>query len=187
LGIAETPSADLKQPSVVVADDLTPSDTVMLDKSLVTGFCTARGSATSHTAILARGLGIPAVSGVGDEVLKVANQTTMILDGTKGEAVVDPDADTVSAYQQRISTANTLHAAAMEHTHEPATTLDGVTVEVVANIGNVKGARSAVENGAEGVGLLRTEFRISKAIHCPRKKINLKRIARFWTYLARCP
>ena len=81
LGIAETPSADLKDPSVIVADDLTPSDTVMLDKSLVTGFCTARGSATSHTAILARGLGIPAVSGVGEAILGVS--TTIILDGNR--------------------------------------------------------------------------------------------------------
>lgn len=158
LGIAETPTADLKDPSVIVADDLTPSDTVMLDKSLVIGFCTARGSATSHTAILARGLGIPAVSGVGDTVLKVANQTIVILDGAKGEAVIEPDEETIDSYQQRISTANILHEKAMEHTHEPAVTLDGVTVEVVANIGNVKGAKSAVENGAEGVGLLRTEF-----------------------------
>lgn len=158
LGIAETPTADLKEPSVIVADDLTPSDTVLLDKSLVTGFCTARGSATSHTAILARGLGIPAVSGVGDSVLKIANQTRIILDGTKGEAVIDPDEETVAYYQQRISTAKVLHEKAMEHTHEPAVTLDGVTVEIVANIGNVKGAKSAVENGAEGVGLLRTEF-----------------------------
>jgi phosphotransferase system enzyme I (PtsI) len=158
LGIAETPTADLKEPSVIVADDLTPSDTVMLDKSLVIGFCTARGSATSHTAILARGLGIPAVSGVGNTVLKIANQSIMVLDGSNGEVVVDPDENTVAFYQQRILTANTLHAAAMEHTHEPAVTLDGVTVEVVANIGNVKGAKSAVENGAEGVGLLRTEF-----------------------------
>jgi phosphotransferase system enzyme I (PtsI) len=158
LGIAETPTADLKEPSVIVADDLTPSDTVMLDKSLVIGFCTARGSATSHTAILARGLGIPAVSGAGNTVLKIANQSIMVLDGSNGEVVVDPDENTVAFYQQRILTANTLHAAAMEHTHEPAVTLDGVTVEVVANIGNVKGAKSAVENGAEGVGLLRTEF-----------------------------
>lgn len=158
LGIAETPSANLKDPSVIIADDLTPSDTVMLDKSLVTGFCTARGSATSHTAILARGLGIPAVSGVGEAILGVKNATTIILDGNKGEALIDPDDETVKFFKQRIQTAATLHEAAMVHAHEPAVTLDGVTLEVVANIGNVQGAKSAVANGAEGVGLLRTEF-----------------------------
>ena len=158
LGIAETPSADLKEASIIVADDLTPSDTVMLDKSLVVGFCTARGSATSHTAILARGLGIPAVSGAGEEVLKISNKTTLILDGTKGNVIVDPDEDTINQFQQRIKTAHIIHEAAKKHAHEPAITTDGVNVEVVSNIGNVEGARSALENGAEGVGLLRTEF-----------------------------
>ena len=75
LGIAETPSANLKVPSVIAADDLTPSDTVLLDKSLVLGFCTARGSATSHTAILARGLGIPAVVGAGTELEEIQNDS----------------------------------------------------------------------------------------------------------------
>lgn len=158
LGIAETPTADLKKESVIIADDLTPSDTVMLDKSLVKGFCTSRGSATSHTAILARGLGIPAVSGVGEEVLSISNQSTIILDGTKGEAIIDPDSETVKHFEQRIKTAYTIQEEALKYAHEPAVTVDGIGVEVVSNIGNVEGAKSAVENGAEGVGLLRTEF-----------------------------
>ncbi len=158
LGVAETPTADLKEPSVITADDLTPSDTVMLDKSLVLGFCTVRGSSTSHTAILARGLGIPAVSGAGAEIMKVSKGTRIILDGTHAEALIDPDDATVTHYQQRIETAHTIHIAAMKHTHEPAITKDGVRLEVVSNIGNVEGARVSIENGAEGVGLLRTEF-----------------------------
>ena len=95
LGVAETPSAELVTPSVITADDLTPSDTVMLDKSLVLGFCTARGSATSHTAILARGLGIPAVSGAGAEILDVVKGTNVILDGTHAEVFIDPDDKTI--------------------------------------------------------------------------------------------
>lgn len=158
LGIAETPSANLQEPAVIVADDLTPSDTVLLDKSLVIGFCTARGSATSHTAILARGLGIPAVSGVGVEALNQENGGQVILDGTNGEMILDPDHATVAEYQQRIQTAHNIREASQKHAHEPAVTTDGVRLEVVSNIGNVEGARSAVENGAEGVGLLRTEF-----------------------------
>ncbi len=158
LGVAETPTADLKEPSVITADDLTPSDTVMLDKSLVLGFCTVRGSSTSHTAILARGLGIPAVAGSGAEIMKVSKGTTIILDGTHAEALIDPDDATIANYRQRIETANTIHNAAMKQAHEPAITKDGVRLEVVANIGNVEGARAAIENGAEGVGLLRTEF-----------------------------
>ncbi len=158
LGVAESPTANLKEPSIIVADDLTPSDTVLLDKSLVIGFCTARGSATSHTAILARGLGIPAVSGVGDAVLTQCNHSDAILDGTNGEVILDPDSATVKDYEQRIQTAKTIREASLKHAHEPVVTKDGRHIEVVSNIGNVEGARSSIENGAEGVGLLRTEF-----------------------------
>jgi len=158
LGIAESPTAALKEPSVVVADDLTPSDTVLLDKTLVIGFCTSRGSATSHTAILARGLGIPAVAGAGDEVLSQENGIEVILDGTKGTIIFAPDKKLVGEYRQRIKAANTIREEAMKYAKEPAITKDGKRIEVVANIGNVEGAKSAVENGAEGVGLLRTEF-----------------------------
>ena len=158
LGIAESPTAALKEPSIIVADDLTPSDTVMLDKSLVIGFCTSRGSATSHTAILARGLGIPAVSGAGDEVLSQKNGTEVILDGTKGTAIFAPDNQLIIEYRQRIKAADTIREEAMKFTKDPAITKDGKQIEVVANIGNIEGAKSAIENGAEGVGLFRTEF-----------------------------
>ena len=158
LGVAESPTANLKEASVIAADDLTPSDTVMLDKSLVLGFCTARGSATSHTAILARGLGIPAVAGAGADLLKIENVTTLIVDGTRGEIIVNPVAAMVEEYEQRIQAARTIQAEAVKHANEPAQTKDGIQVEVVANIGKVEGAESALENGAEGVGLLRTEF-----------------------------
>jgi phosphoenolpyruvate-protein phosphotransferase len=158
LGVAESPTAALKEPSVIAADDLTPSDTVLLDKTLVIGFCTSRGSATSHTAILARGLGIPAVAGLGDEVLSQKNGTEVILDGTKGTAFFAPGEELINKYRQRIKAANTIHEEAMKYAKEPAITKDGKRIEVVANIGNVEGAKSAVDNGAEGVGLLRTEF-----------------------------
>lgn len=158
LGVAESPSENLKKPSIIVADDLTPSDTVLLDKSLVLGFCTARGSATSHTAILARGLGIPAVAGAGAEILDVPDGKRLILDGKNGDVFIDPDDGTLAEYQKRMEIASSMHEASMKHAHEPAVTKDGVQLEVVANIGNVEGAESAVENGAEGVGLLRTEF-----------------------------
>lgn len=158
LGIAESPTAALKKPSIIVSDDLTPSDTVILDKSLVIGFCTARGSATSHTAILARGLGIPAVAGAGDEVLSQKNGIEVILDGTKGTAIFAPDKKLITEYRQRIKAANTIREEAMKFVKDPATTKDGKQIEVVANIGNIEGAKSAIENGAEGVGLFRTEF-----------------------------
>ena len=158
LGVAESPTANLHAPSVIVADDLTPSDTILLDKTLVLGFCTAQGSATSHTAILARGLGLPAVAGAGREILAQPDGGRIIVDGTHGVAILDPDDATAQEYDRRDKLAQTIREEALKHAHEPAVTLDGVRAEVAANIGDVKGSKAAVKNGAEGSGLLRTEF-----------------------------
>jgi len=158
LGIAESPTANLKDPSVIVADDLTPSDTVLLDKSLVLGFATAQGSATSHTAILARGLGLPAVAGAGKDLCQIQNGETIIVDGTHGVVLLGADQATIDEYDRLDKLAQTIRAEAMKHAHEPAITRDGRRVDVAANVGDVKGSKSAVENGAEGSGLLRTEF-----------------------------
>jgi len=164
LGVADSPTVGLTVPSVILARDLTPSDTVLLDKSLVLGFCTAEGGATSHTAILARGLGLPAA---GPKVLEVPDGTSVILDGTEGVLLIDPDEETVSAYRARRAASVTILKEAQAHAHAPAVTRDGHRVEVVANIGNVEGARAALEAGAEGVGLLRTEFLYLERDHLP--------------------
>jgi len=174
LNVAESPTSGLKEPSVIVADDLTPSDTVMLDKSLVVGFCTAQGSATSHTAILARGLGIPAVSGAGNDVLTQKNGSTVILDGTKGKAIFAPKESVLEEYQKRIEAAKVIREESLKNAHDPATTKDGKVVEVVSNIGNVEGAKSAIENGAEGVGLLRTEFLYLEQSMLPSEEVQYK-------------
>lgn len=158
LGVAESPTAGLTAPSIILARDLTPSDTVMLDKSLVLGFCTAEGGATSHTAILARGLGLPAVVGAGPDVLEIPEGATLVLDGSEGTLLVQPDEEMVAGYRARQAAAATVLAQACERAHEPAVTRDGHRVEVVANVGNVEGSQAALEAGAEGVGLLRTEF-----------------------------
>ena len=167
LGVAESPAAKLTIPSIILARDLTPSDTVMLDKLLVLGFCTTEGGATSHTAILARGLGLPAVVGAGPDVLEVPDSATLALDGSEGVLLVDPDEETVVEYQARQEAVTTVLAQAQKMAHEPAVTRDGHRVEVVANIGNVEGAQAALEAGAEGVGLLRTEFLYLERDHLP--------------------
>jgi len=158
LGVAESPTEGLAEPSIVLARDLTPSDTVLLDKSLVLGFCTAEGGATSHTAILARGLGLPAVVGAGPDVLTVSDGETLVLDGSEGTLSVAPDDETVAGYRDRRERIATVLKEACEKADQPAVTRDGHRVEVVANIGNVEGAEAAQSAGAEGVGLLRTEF-----------------------------
>ncbi|MDY6874934.1 MAG: phosphoenolpyruvate--protein phosphotransferase [Chloroflexota bacterium] len=170
LGVAESPTAELTFPSIVLAHDLTPSDTVMLDKSLVLGFGTAEGGATSHTAILARCLGLPAVVGGGPGILEIPNGTMLVLDGGAGTLLVEPDAETITTCRARQAATVTTLAQACERAHEPAATCDGHHVEVVANIGNVEGAQAALEAGAEGVGLLRTEFLYLERDHLPNEE-----------------
>ena len=167
LNASESPTAGLTTPSIILAQDLTPSDTVLLDKSLVLGFCTAEGGATSHTAILARGLGLPAVVGIGPSVRGVRDGTTLVLDGGEGVVLIEPDERTVATYEKQQATAATAVAQARSRAHEPAVTRDGHRVEVAANIGNVEGAQEALEAGAEGVGLLRTEFLYLERSHLP--------------------
>lgn len=156
LGRAPTTGPDA--PAIVVARDLTPSDTILLEKSQVLGFCTVEGGPTAHAAILARTMGLPAVVGAGAEVLAVAPGATVVLDGTAGCLVVEPDEATLASYRERQASAARIRAQALRRACEPAMTHDGRLVEVLANIGSVDEARTALEAGAEGVGLLRTEF-----------------------------
>ena len=158
LGVVDSTATDLKTPSIIVAKDLTPSDTVLLNKDLVLGFCTAKGGSTSHTAILARGLGIPAVVGAGKKIKKIKKGTNLVVDGDAGEIIIEPDQEALDGYQDRQQKFLKIQAEAEAITHEPAVTTDGHQVEVVANIGNVDGVEPALESGAEGVGLLRSEF-----------------------------
>jgi phosphocarrier protein FPr len=143
---------------IVVAGELTPADAAGLDPARVLAIATARGSTTAHAAILARALGLPAVVGLGPGVLGVRDGVTLLLDGEAGTVMVDPPADVVSDAQERRERAERRRAAARERAHELAVTRDGERVEVFANLGTGADAARAVELGAEGVGLLRTEF-----------------------------
>jgi phosphotransferase system enzyme I (PtsI) len=167
LGVAESPTAGLTTPSIILAHDLTPSDTVLLDKSLVLGFCTVEGGATSHTAILARSLGLPAVVGAEPEVLEIPPGATLALDGGEGTLTLEPDEALIADYRTQQQAGAQLLAQARKDAHAPAITRDGHRVEVVANIGNIAGAAAALEAGAEGVGLLRTEFLYLEHTHLP--------------------
>jgi multiphosphoryl transfer protein len=145
-------------PAIVITDELTPADAAGLDPERVLGIVTARGSATAHAAILARALGLPAVVGLGDAVLGIADATTLLLDGEAGTVTVDPDRALIAAAQQRGERDRAAHQAAQARAHEPAVTTDGTRIEVFANLGSTADAHRAVAAGAEGVGLLRTEF-----------------------------
>lgn len=152
------PRTVLPEAGILVAAELTPAETTSLDPIQVLGIATAGGGPTSHASILAKALGIPAVVGLGPNLLSIEEGTPLLLDGSRGQLVVDPDpaalADFAAELSQLQSSAREAKAAATG----VAITRDGRRIEVVANLGRQGEAATAVEYGADGVGLLRTEF-----------------------------
>ena len=159
LGTVQTGETHLPSvPCILLADDLTPSDTARLDPALVRGLATAQGGPTSHTSIIARALDIPAVVGVGAGLLDLPTGTSVLLDGGAGVIVVAPTATDIAKAETAMAALKTQREAEARERYKPALTVDGARVEVVANISDVAEAVASVEAGAEGVGLLRTEF-----------------------------
>lgn len=145
-------------PSIVFAEDLTPSDTMRFERKKLLGFFTAKGGATSHTAILSRALGIPAVVGAGTVPEFASSENTFILDGDSGRLIIDPDETTLARYLEIQQSQRKKLAEERAAAFVVAITRDGKRVEVAANIGNLDDAKDALSNGAEGAGLFRTEF-----------------------------
>jgi len=143
---------------IVVAAELTPADTAALDPAEVLAVATARGTATAHAAILSRALGIPAVVGLGTAVQLVEDGTRVLLDGEAGTLQIEPPDAVVRDAERRRKRALQRRSAARARTHERGALRDGRRIEVFANLGSAAEAVGAVELGAEGVGLLRTEF-----------------------------
>lgn len=157
VGVVEKP-ADIPPGSILIAEDLTPSDTANLDRERVFGFCTSAGGATSHVAILARSLGMPAIAGIETRALDLANGTKVILFGGRGQLKVDPSEHLVSAVRETQKKREERRQKYLEHAQEPALTRDGHRVEVGVNVGGATESEEAVKLGADGVGLLRSEF-----------------------------
>lgn len=146
------------EPVILVADDLSPSDTAKLDPQRILGLVTVAGGPTSHTAIIARSLDIPAIVGAGAAVLELTQGITCILDGDSGSLYTEPSAtelESAKLFQDDMKLQRDQEHVAR---YQPAIMKDGHRVEVVANIGKATEAALAVDAGAEGVGLLRTEF-----------------------------
>ncbi len=167
LGIIETLSTKNEknekedEPYILVANDLTPSQTVKLDKTKILGFATFGGTPSSHTAILARAMGIPAVVGVGN-IPEEYNGSYAILDGVRGKLIVNPSENEILEYEKEKERENKI---VKEHErylrsimHRPAVTESGKKVLIYANIGDCHEVDGALSNGAEGIGLLRSEF-----------------------------
>ncbi|HBT22383.1 MAG TPA: phosphoenolpyruvate--protein phosphotransferase [Verrucomicrobiales bacterium] len=150
--------SDLTEPCIVVANDLTPSDTAQLDPAKVLGFVTEVGSRTSHTAILARSLQIPAVLGLGYAIEELKPGQTVLLDGFNGFVIISPSEQTLFEYGQLVERQSSIEESLDEIRTEPAKTLDGHTIILSANIERAGDVEAVRKSGATGVGLFRTEF-----------------------------
>lgn len=152
------PVPEPEQPYILVMEEVGPSDVARLDAARVAGILTARGGATAHSAIVARALGIPALVGAGDAVLAIKAGTTLLLDSQRSRLTIAPDDVTLQrAFDARDAFAERQASAAARRL-EPAVTRDGHALEVFANVGDATATAAAVELGAEGIGLLRTEL-----------------------------
>lgn len=159
LGAVSRPAlADLAESTIVLARTLTPSETANLDRNLVQGFCTETGGSGGHTAIVAKGLELPAVVGIGRFIDTVSNGVIIIVDGDRGRVIVDPDEETVARYRQRRQAGASLSERLAELHELPAETADGVRVRLSANIEFPHETKAALARGADGIGLYRTEF-----------------------------
>lgn len=152
---------------VIIADDLTPSDTAQLNKNLVRGFATNIGGRTSHSAIMARSLEIPAVVACKTITSEVNDNDMIILDGSEGLVIINPSDEEITTYEKKRDDYVAYREELKKLKDEKTVTTDGHHVELVANIGSPKDIEGVLENGGEGVGLYRTEFLYMESAELP--------------------
>ena len=157
-GIENQSLSSIPYPAIIVAKDLTPSDTASLDRRNVLGFITETGGITSHTAILAEALGIPAVVGVRNILSEAKNGMLAILDGSAGDIILEPDEITLTRYRQKKEQYEIEKKELEKVKFLSVSTKSGKTIEVSANIGKIDDINIAINSGADGIGLFRTEF-----------------------------
>ncbi len=158
LGIEDVDISQVPADTVLVARDLTPSMTAGINPDNIAGILTEVGGRTSHSAILARAMEIPAVLSIDGICSIVKNGDKVVMDGASGEAIINPDDDTVKEFQQKLDVYQKEKALLAEYAGKPSVTKDGTKVELVCNIGKPEDAKKVVECDGEGVGLFRTEF-----------------------------
>jgi len=157
-GVSLADMSAIDSPVIVIAKDLTPSETAQMDKQYILGFITAVGGPTSHVAIMARSLEIPAVVGCGESILDLASGQFIVLDGSNGSIVVDPDTQTLETFRT-LAEQNVQKKLELSKLKDlPAITTDNHRVEMAANIGSDSEVTGVLGYGAEGIGLFRTEF-----------------------------
>nr|WP_028401542.1 phosphoenolpyruvate--protein phosphotransferase [Ectobacillus panaciterrae] len=158
LGVTIANPSMISEEVVIIAEDLTPSDTAQLNRKYVKGFTTDIGGRTSHSAIMARSMEIPAVVGTKTVTADIENGTLVIVDGLDGEVIVNPTEDVVKVYEDKKAAYEAQKAKWAKLVNERTVSSDGHHVELAANIGTPDDVKGVLENGGEGVGLYRTEF-----------------------------
>ncbi|HCN60890.1 MULTISPECIES: phosphoenolpyruvate--protein phosphotransferase [Mammaliicoccus] len=158
LGVELPNPSMINESVIIVGEDLTPSDTAQLNKEFVKGFATNIGGRTSHSAIMSRSLEIPAVVGTKDITSRVKHGDSLIIDGLSGDVIIDPTEDEVQAYEQKHTNFLAEKEELAKLVNDESVSKDGVHVELAANIGTPKDLTGVKNNGAEGIGLYRTEF-----------------------------
>ncbi|MEH7454566.1 phosphoenolpyruvate--protein phosphotransferase [Gottfriedia acidiceleris] len=158
LGVTISNPANITEEVIIIAEDLTPSDTAQLNRKYALGFTTDIGGRTSHSAIMARSLEIPAVVGTKEVTSKIENGVLVIVDGLDGHVIVDPSNEELEEYKAKKEKFELQKVEWAKLKNEPTVTKDGHHVELVANIGTPNDVEGVINNGGEGVGLYRTEF-----------------------------
>ncbi len=178
---------ELSEPSVLVAGHLSALDLARLPTRLVTGLLTTEGGATSHVAIIARALGFPAVVGVRASEAELRQAKTIILDGTEGLAILNPDDALQETYRARLAEALESRREMESFAHVEPRTRDGALIEVAANIGSANEIEIALQSGATGVGLFRTEFMFMRGAALPTEQEQFRIYSRVLTAFAPHP
>ena len=166
-GVALTDLTEVDQPVVVVADELTPSASAQLDSKYVKGIITANGGTTSHSAIIARSLNIPAVSGISNIISKVRHGDNVIIDGYSGDVILEPTEVEMAAYSEKQKAQEEREEKLKDYIGKESKTLDGINIRLFANIKGPEDINDVADNDAEGVGLYRTEFLYMNRMNLP--------------------
>lgn len=166
-GITPKDLSNIEKNTIIISKELTPSDTSNMNKENVAGFATDLGGKTSHTSIIAQTLDIPALVGMKDISTKVEDGKLAIIDGNEGFIIVDPSEEELEIYRSKIKKEEEIRQRLKLIKDKRATSKDGRSVEVSANIGNLEDLKIAIENGCDGVGLFRTEFLYMENTHFP--------------------
>lgn len=174
LDVPDTSLSAISQPSIIVADELSPSETATLNPDMALGICLISGGATSHAAILSRSLGLPAVVGVGDTLAEIQNGDTIALNGSTGDVILEPSFETVKTFTTMAEQYQKHQLIVQEFSDKSAQTADGKPINVYGNIGDLASAQKAVEDGAAGIGLLRTEFLYLDRTTPPNEETQIK-------------